>query len=155
MTAGFRAEEISEARAHVQAAEAQVAAIETQLAELTVEAPVDCVIEAIDLQPGDLVAPGAPVVSLLDLRELWVRAYVPENRLNLQTGQTVTVGVDSYPGRRFAGHIAFVAREAEFTPSNAQTPEERSKQVFRIKVILDEGRDELRAGMSADVYLES
>lgn len=152
--AGFRPEEIAEARANLQAADATVAAIQQQLRELTVNAPVDSVVEAIDLQPGDLVSPGAPVVSLLDLRELWVRAYVPENRLNLQLGRQVELRVDSFPGRRFSGHVAFVSREAEFTPSNAQTPEERSKQVFRIKVVIDEGRDVLRAGMSADVFLE-
>lgn len=154
MQAGFRAEEIAEAAAQVQAAEATVAVIERQIGELNVVTPVESIVEAIDLQPGDLIAPNAPVVSLLDLRELWVRAYVPENRLDIQLGQKVTLRVDSFPGRRFAGHVSFVSRDAEFTPSNAQTPEERSKQVFRIKVIIDEGRDVLRAGMSADVFLD-
>jgi HlyD family secretion protein len=83
-----------------------------------------------------------------------VRAYLPENRLDLQLGQKATLRVDSFPDRRFAGHISFISRAAEFTPSNIQTPEERIKQVFRIKVMLDEGLDVLRAGMAADVFLE-
>jgi multidrug resistance efflux pump len=90
----------------------------------------------------------------MDTSELWVRAYLPENHLDVQVGQKVAVSVDSFPGRRFDAHISYVARQAEFTPGNVQTPEERSKQVFRIKVTLDSGLQELRPGMAADVWLE-
>jgi multidrug resistance efflux pump len=154
LEAGSRPEDIAEAEAMVESARAAVAVIERQIAELTVAAPLDCIVEAVDLRPGDLVSPNAPVISLTDPSELWVRAYVPESRLGVQLDQKVSVRVDSFPNRRFAGHISYIARDAEFTPSNVQTPEERSKQVFRIKVLLDEGRDVLRAGMSADVFLE-
>ncbi len=154
LEAGSRAEDIAEAEATAESARAAVAVIERQTAELTVVAPLDCIVEAVDLRPGDLISPNAPVISLTDLSELWVRAYLPENRLGVQIDQKVAVRVDSFPQRRFAGHISFIARDAEFTPSNVQTPEERSKQVFRIKVLLDEGRDALRAGMSADVFVE-
>ncbi len=154
LKAGFRGEEISEAQARVQAASAAVESILRRLAETELKAPFDGVIEAADLEPGDLIAANAPVISLLDSRTLWVRAYVPENRLDLKLDQRVSLRVDAFPDRRFAGHIGFIARQAEFTPSNAQTPEERSKQVFRIKVLIDEGREMLRAGMSADVFLE-
>jgi multidrug resistance efflux pump len=146
LKAGTRPEEIAEAQA-------ALAALDRQIAELTVKAPVDGVIEAVDLQPGDLVAANAPVLSLMDVSHLWVRAYVPENRMSLAPGQQVSVSVDSLPGRSFRGRIGFVSRQAEFTPNNVQTPEERSKQVFRIKVDLEEGLDVLRAGMSADVWL--
>jgi hypothetical protein len=79
----------------------------------------------------------------------------PENHLSLKLGQAVRITVDSFPGRTFAGRIAFVTRRAKFTPSNVQTPEDRSQQVFRIKVNLIEGLDVLRPGMAADVWLES
>jgi len=151
---GYRSEEIAQAAAQVRAAQAAVETIQRQIDELTITAPCDCIVEAVDLQPGDLVQPSAPVVALIDPSKMWIRAYVPENRLALSIGQKVFVRVDSFPDRRFAGHVAFVSRQAEFTPSNVQTPEERSKQVFRIKVLLDEGLDVLRAGMSADVFLE-
>jgi len=151
---GYREEEIDEARATLEAERAAVRAIERQVAELVVRAPVAGVVETVDLLPGDLVAAGAPALSLLDTSRLWVRAYVPENRLDLALGDRVEVAVDSYPGERFAGEVVFVAREAEFTPGNVQTPEERSKQVFRIKVDLREGLERLRAGMAADVVLE-
>jgi hypothetical protein len=84
--------------------------------------------------------------------ELWVRAYLPE-RLQLKLGQTVPVTVDAFPDE-LTGEVTFVSREAEFTPSNVQTPEERSKQVFRIKVTLRDGLDQVRPGMSADVWLK-
>lgn len=152
---GFREEDIAAAAAQAAAAAARVAAIRVQLDELTVRSPCDCVVETIDLRSGDLVSANAPSVSLLDLSSLWVRAYVPEDRLGVvRLGQSVPIVVDSFPGERFTGRITFISQEAEFTPRNVQTPEERSKQVFRIKVTLDaEGRDRLRVGMGADVLL--
>ncbi len=152
---GSRIEEIAEAEAAVKTAEAGMRAIERQIEELEVKAPIDGAIEAIDLQPGDLVGANAPVISVMDLSQLWVRAYLPENKLAVKVGDPVEVTVDSYPGERFAARITFVSRQAEFTPGNVQTPEERSKQVFRIKVMLEAGRDRLRPGMAADVWFPS
>lgn len=154
MQAGFRAEDQAQAASAVAAAEASLAAIETQLAELSITAPVDGLIEAVELRPGDLVGANTPAISLMDTTALWIRAYVPENHLNLAVGQKLAITVDSFPGRSFQGHVSFISRQAEFTPGNVQTPEDRSKQVFRVKVLLDEGLEELRPGMSADVWLE-
>ena len=151
---GSRVEEIAESEAAVESAKAAVRAIQRQVDELSVKAPVDGAVEAIDLRPGDLVGANAPVISVMDLSQLWVRAYVPENRLSIKVGDPVEVTVDSFPGERFAARITFASRQAEFTPGNVQTPEERSKQVFRIKVTLDSGRDRLRPGMAADVWLK-
>jgi multidrug resistance efflux pump len=150
---GSRTEDIDEAKAAADAADAAVAAVDRQIEELVVRAPSDGVVDAVELRPGDLVAPNAPVLTIVDGARLWVRAYVPENRLDVQIGQELEVSVDSFPGRRFKAHVTFVAREAEFTPGNVQTPDERSKQVFRVKVEFGEGRDVLRPGMSADVWL--
>jgi multidrug resistance efflux pump len=151
---GSRVEDIAEAKAAVEAAEAVLRVIDDQIAELTIESPVNGTVEAVDLQAGDLVAANAPVLSLMDTSRLWVRAYVPENRMNLQVNQLVRVRADSFPKREFKAHVSFISRQAEFTPGNVQTPEERSKQVFRIKVDLDDGLDVLRPGMSADVILD-
>lgn len=142
------------AKASVEAAEAAAKALEKQIAELVVRSPVEGIVEAIDLQPGDLVSANAPVMSLMDTRNLWVRAYLPENRLNVEIGRELEITVDSYPNERFLGEVSFIARQAEFTPGNVQTPEERSKQVFRMKVTITKGREMLRPGMSADVWLE-
>ncbi|MBI3837544.1 MAG: HlyD family efflux transporter periplasmic adaptor subunit [Planctomycetia bacterium] len=150
---GYRAEDIAQAKASMESVQAALRTIDRQIEELTIKSPVDGVIEAVELHPGDLVSANAPVISLMDTRSLWVRAYVPENRLRQEVGEKAQVSVDSFPGQRFAAHLSFIARQAEFTPGNIQTPEERSKQVFRIKVVLDEGLDRLRPGMSADVWL--
>lgn len=154
--AGYRAEDVARAEAQVQAAEAQVATIQSRMDELVVRAPTDCLVEAIELQPGDLVAVNAPSVALLDAHRLWVRSYVPEGRLaEVKLGAEVPVRVDSFPGRVFAGKITFIAQQAEFTPRNIQTPEERSKQVFRIKVTMEGPQaEELRVGMVADVHFD-
>lgn len=151
---GYRQEDVAQAEAQVRAAEAAVAAIKRQLDELTIRAPSAGVVEAVDLQPGDLVALNAPVLTLLAAENLWVRAYIPEDRLDLKVGDELKLRVDAYPQRRFSGRVAFISRQAEFTPSNIQTPEERVKQMFRVKIRIEGERGELRAGMSVDVFLE-
>ena len=151
--AGFRPEEVASARAELAAQQAALATLDRRLAELEVRSPVDGVVQAVRLRPGDLVAPGAPAMTVLDRSSLWVRAYVPQRMLAVRLDQVVDVRVDAYPERTFEGRVGFVATRAEFTPRNVQTPEERAKQVFRIKVFLEEGHDDLLPGMTADVRL--
>jgi multidrug resistance efflux pump len=153
---GYRDEEKAQAQAAVAAAQAAVKAIEEQLAETAITSSVEGRVEALELQPGDLVPPNAPVLSLMDVGNLWVRAYIPQSRLDIAVGKQLAVTVDAYPGRTFTGRVSYVSRQAEFTPSNVQTYDERAKQVFRIKVTLDKGDDpqvKLYPGMTADVVL--
>ena len=152
---GYRKEEVAKARGAVEAAEAALRAIDRQVEELTIKAPVDGIIEAVELRPGDLVAANTTAVSIQEAARLWVRAYVPESHLNLNEGDELEISTDSFPKERFRGHVSFVARQGEFIPGNVQTPEDRSKQVFRIKVMIDTGREKLRPGMVADVWLNS
>ena len=152
LTAGTRTEDIEQARAALAATAAARDAVQVQIDELSITAPRAAEIDALDLRPGDIIAPNAPVLTLIDPMDLWVRAFVPENHLDIQVGQRVSISTDSYKRRRFPARITFIARQGEFTPSNLQTTEERSKQVFRIKVTLDEGQDLLRPGMAADVW---
>lgn len=151
---GYRKEDVAQAQAAVDAAKASLEVVEQQLRELEVKAPLDGRIEAIELQPGDLVAAGAPMLSMLNTKEPWIRAYVPENRLDIAPNAQVKVTIDSFPGKEFTGRVVFVAWQAEFTPSNVQTPEERSKQVVRIKVRIGNPPADLRPGMSGDVWLD-
>lgn len=151
--AGYRKEEIEQASATVGAATEAVAIVERQIQELEVKSPGECFVDAVNLHPGDLVIAGAPILTLLNMSDLWVRAYVPEDRLGLKIGARISMRVDAYPGREFQGRLVFIARQAEFTPSNAQTSEERVKQVFRVKVALEDSGNDLRPGMPADVYL--
>jgi multidrug resistance efflux pump len=154
MTNGYRAEEKVQAQAAVAGARASVQVIERQMDELQIHSPVEGIVESMDLQPGDLVMASAPAVTLMDYGNLWVRAYVPEDRLGIALGDEFPITVDAYADKQFTGRVIFVARQGEFTPRNVQTPEERSKQVFRIKVKLDADLRELRPGMSADVWLD-
>jgi multidrug resistance efflux pump len=153
---GYRQEEVEEAQAALEAAKAAEAALQKQFDELTIHASVTGIVEALELQPGDLVAPNAPVLSLLDAGRMWVRAYVPQGRLDIHPGQKLRVTIDAYPGRDFQGEVTFVSRQEEFTPSNVQTYDERAKQTYRIKVTLNQAADskiELHPGMTGDVWL--
>jgi multidrug resistance efflux pump len=150
--AGARAEEITRAEAKVQAAEAALRAFDRQLDETRITSPLDGVVDAIDLRPGDLVAANQPLLSLLDPAAIYVRAWLPESMLVLEPGAEVEVAVDAWPERHFRARVRFVSRYAEFTPGNIQTQDERQKQVFRVEVDLLEGHDQLRPGMCADVW---
>jgi multidrug resistance efflux pump len=152
---GYRLEDIAAAQAAYDSAAAAVAIVEDRIDELSIKSPVAGSVEALELEPGDLVAAGAPVMSVLDSSHYWIRTYVPQKWMNLKLGQQVSVTVDSIPGRIFPAEITFISRQAEFTPSNVQTPEERAKQVFRIKATLKEGLEVLRPGTSADVWLDN
>ena len=152
---GFRSEDIEQAKAARDAAAAALDAIRVQKKELTILAPSDGTIDSLDLQPGDLVGPNAPVMTMLSSRNLWVRAYVPQRFLQLRVGQKLRVTLDSFPGQDFDGEVTFISDQAEFTPSNVQTPDDRAKQVYRIRVTLEDDSGKLRAGMTANVWLDS
>jgi len=136
-------------------ARAQLADIEAQLAEMQVVAPSDCVVEVLSVKVGDILVPpfNQEVATLLLPQHLWVRVYVPEPWLGkIKIGDQVRVRVDSFPGKDFPGVVEQVNRQAEFTPRNVQTVEDRIRQVFGVKIRLPNNDDRLRAGMSADVY---
>jgi multidrug resistance efflux pump len=152
---GYRKEEITQARSEMEAARARLEQIQTQLDETVIKAPVDALVEALDLQPGDLVGAGKPVATLLRQGSLWVRAYLPEARLGfVQPGSKVKVRVDSFPDKEFPGVVRRVHRQGEFTPRNIQTHEERVLQVFQVEVVIDDAEQVLRPGMSADVTIQ-
>ncbi len=140
------------ARMRIVQTRAQLSEIEAELRELDVDAPNDCVLEILNVKVGDVLAPNQEVATLILPQHLWVRVYVPEPWLgHLKLGQSVHARVDSFPGEDFAGMIEQINRQAEFTPRNVQTVEDRIRQVFGVKIRLQNHDDKLRAGMSADV----
>ena len=150
---GTRREELAAARAAVEGARADLAHLERERAELEVRAPAAGRIESIDLRPGDLVAPNQPVATLLEADELWVRVYVPEPSLaRVRVGQRALVRVDTFPERDFPGRVVEIRHTAEYLPRNVQTLDQRSDQVFAVKVALERAA-ELRPGMAAFVTL--
>jgi HlyD family secretion protein len=145
LLAGTRPERLAQARA-------QQAELDAQLREMNIAAPTNCVLEVLSVKVGDVLAPNQPIATLLLTNHLWVRVFVPEPWLgHLKLAAAVNVRVDAFPGKDFAGVVEQVAREAEFTPRNVQTVGERVKQVFGVKVRLDNPEGQLRAGMAADV----
>jgi HlyD family secretion protein len=146
LVAGTRPERIAQV-------EAQLVEVRTQLAEMSVTAPTNSILEVLHVKLGDVVGPNREIATLIFPQHTWVRVYVPEPWLgHLKLGQEVQVEVDSFPGKPFRGEIEQIARAAEFTPRNVQTVSERVKQVFGVKVRLPKAGDELRPGMAADVY---
>ncbi len=144
---------VAAAQTRVIQARAQLADVEAQLAEMQVKAPSDCVLEVLNVKVGDVLAANREVATLLLPQHLWVRVYVPEPWLGLiKIGDHVRVRVDSFRGKDFDGAVEQVNRQAEFTPRNVQTVEDRIRQVFGVKIRLPSGDDRLRAGMAADVY---
>jgi HlyD family secretion protein len=134
-------------------ARAQLADIDAQWKEMQVLAPAESILEVLNVKVGDVLPGNGEVATLLLPQHLWVRVYVPEPWLGLiKIGDQVRVRVDSFPGKDFPGVVEQVNRQAEFTPRNVQTVEDRIRQVFGVKIRLPNDDDRLRAGMAADVY---
>jgi HlyD family secretion protein len=147
---------VEAAQMRVTQARAQLADVDAQLAEMEVKAPTDSVLEVLSVKVGDVLPANREVATLLLPEHLWVRVYVPEPWLGLiKIGDHVRVRVDSFPGKDFDGVVEQVNRQAEFTPRNVQTVEDRIRQVFGIKVRLPNADDRLRAGMAADVFFSN
>ena len=143
LLAGTRVERIEQARA-------RLAELDAQWREMRIVAPTNCVLEVLGVKVGDVLPPNREIATLLLTEHLWVRVYVPQPWLGeIQIGQKVRVKADAFPTKKFEGVVEQVSRAAEFTPRNVQTPGERLKQVFGVKVRLSSA--ELRAGMSVDV----
>lgn len=146
-----------EQRQQLEAAVAQAQAAEKlarfNLERTAVKAPVAGVVVRRLVEPGALIAPGAALVTLANLDDLWLKVYVPENQLNqVKLGMRVGVRVDAYPHRRFRAEVVHLNDQAEFTPRNVQTKKERATTVYAVKLRLLEGlAGELKPGMPADV----
>lgn len=150
---GSRPEEIQAARASVALAQARLAQAEKAIADCTISAPLAGVITTKSAEAGEVTAIGAPLATLSRLDEVWLSLYIPEDKLSgVKTGGKATVKVDGDPVR-YTGVITFISPEAEFTPRNVQTPDERVKLVYRIKVTLPNPRRIFKPGMPADGYL--
>lgn len=146
---------VEQARAAVAQAEANLALLDTQIAKLTVTAPVDGVILTRSVEAGEFVQPGATAFVLGQLQDLTITVFVPEDRFGeIKIGQTATVTVDSFPGLTFTATVIRISDKAEFTPRNVQTVEGRSSTVFAIKLSISNTDGKLKIGMPADVVFK-
>lgn len=153
--AGTRPEQIAAARAAVQQAEAQEARTRAALEDAVVIAPFDGRVTVKHRQPGEVVGPGVPVLTLQNPDDRWVRIYVREDRIGtVQVGQAASIRSDTYVDRTYEGRVTVIGSEAEFTPRNVQTQEERTRLVYPVKVRITGDPDfELKPGIPADVEL--
>lgn len=149
-----RPEELRAAAAQLRQAEASVDVLRRQVEDAYLVAPIGgTVIEKV-AEPGELVAAGTPVVTLADLSRAYLRIYVPETELGrVRPGQSVAIYTDTYPDRPLEGRVTFIAPEAEFTPKNVQTREERVKLVYEVKIDVPNPDGVLKPGMYADAVL--
>ncbi|MHB8707934.1 MAG: efflux RND transporter periplasmic adaptor subunit, partial [Desulfuromonadales bacterium] len=152
---GFRQEEIDQARARLQQTEEALALARTRLGYAELAAPLSGVVLSENVEPGEFVAAGTPVVTIGELDPVWLRAYINESDLGrVKLGQTARVTTDTYPDKTYRGTVTFIAQDAEFTPKNVQTDKERVKLVYRIKITLANPEQELKPGMPADAQID-
>jgi HlyD family secretion protein len=144
-------------KAQIEQARAQVAYMDTVIADGTVTAPLGGVILEKSAEIGEVVAAGTTIATLGDIHKPWLRGYIrQQDQGRVKLGMKVRVTTDSYPDKIYEGRLSYIASEAEFTPKQIQTPEERVKLVYRIKVEVENPRQELKLNMpaSAEILLD-
>ena len=152
LQAGTRREDLDAARARVDAADAQIALLEKSRSDAVIKATAAGVVTQKLADTGEQVAPLMPVVVVTDLDNAWANLFVPEPMIpRITIGQTATVLTDA--GDRIQGKVTYISPQAEFTPRNVQTADERSKLVYRIKVSVDNRAGILKVGMPVDAEL--
>ena len=138
----------------IRRSKAQVDISQTQLADTEVYSPIGGVVLVKSAEPGEVLAAGTTVVTIGDLEHPWLRAYINETDLGrVKLGQKVRLTTDSFPGKEYWGKISFLSSEAEFTPKQIQTKEERVKLVYRIKIDVDNSSHELKNNMPVDAEI--
>ena len=153
--AGPRKEEIEQARAQLAAVEQALELARQQLADTVLKSPAGGVVLSKAAEPGAYLNPGTPVVTVGQLDEVWLRGYINETDLGrIRLQQPARVTTDTYADKVYPGKVSFISDQAEFTPKTVQTYEERVKLMYRVKISLDNPRQELKAGMPADAIVE-
>jgi HlyD family secretion protein len=150
-----REQELATRRAEIARSKASLELIDTQLADTIATSPVDGVVLVKSADVGEVLAAGATVVTIGDIDHPWLRGYINETDLGrVKIGSKARLTTDTYPGKVYNGRVSFIASEAEFTPKQIQTQQERVKLVYRIKIEVDNPQHELKSNMPADATIE-
>ncbi len=151
---GPRKETIDQAQARLQQAKETLALAETRLGYAILISPISGIVLSKNIEPGEYVSPGTPVVTVGNLEQVWLRAYINETDLGrIKIGQKVHIISDTYPEKLYEGEISFISSETEFTPKTVQTEKERVKLVYLIKITIQNPNMELKSGMPADAEI--
>ena len=149
-----REQDLAARRAEIGRSQASIALIDSQLADNIAASPVDGVVLVKSADVGEVLAAGTTVVTVGDIEHPWLRGYVNETDLGrVKLGSKARIITDSYPGKTYNGRVSFIASEAEFTPKQIQTQQERVKLVYRIKIDIDNPKHELKSNMPADAEI--
>ena len=149
-----REEDLAARRADIAHSRASLALIDWQLSDTVAASPVDGVVLVKSADVGEILAPGTTVVTIGDIDHPWLRGYINETDLGkVRIGSQARVTTDSYPGKVFHGRVSFIASEAEFTPKQIQTQQERVKLVYRIKIDVENPGRALKSNMPADAEI--
>jgi HlyD family secretion protein len=149
-----REQELDTRHAEIGRSKASLALIESQISDTTASSPVDGVVLVKSADVGEVLAPGSTVVTVGDIDHPWLRGYVNETDLGkVKLGSKARVTTDSYQGKVYEGRVTFISSEAEFTPKQIQTQQERVKLVYRIKIEIANPRHELKSNMPADAEI--
>jgi HlyD family secretion protein len=142
------------AQATVDTLQASLELADIKLAYADLKSPLDGFVMAKSAEAGEVMQVGAPVFTVADLKDIWLTAYINETDLGkVKLNQEAEVTTDTYPGKIYKGRVSFISQEAEFTPKQIQTKEERTKLVYRIKITIDNTEMELKPGMPADAAI--
>jgi HlyD family secretion protein len=152
---GARQSEINAAKAAVEQASASVDAIEKRISDAVIKSPINGFSTLINYEKGEIVNAGAVLTRVVDLQNVWTKVFINEIDLGkVQLNQDVTIKVDSFKDKRFIGRVSYISPEAEFTPKNIQTKEERVKLVYAVKIAINNGDLLLKQGMQCDVLIK-
>jgi HlyD family secretion protein len=152
---GPRKEAIEQARGQLGQARASLELARVQLGYAILTSPLNGVVLSDNIESGEYVQPGTPILTIGDLVNVWLRVYINETDLGrVKLGQKVRVSTDTWPGKFYEGRVSFISSEAEFTPKNVQTEEERVKLVYRMKIDIHNPEMELKPGMPADAWID-
>ena len=147
-------QELVTRRAQTEQARAQVSVIEAQLADAVSSSPINGVVLVKSAEAGEVLAAGTTFLTVGEMDRPWLRAYISEQDLGrVRLGSPAQLTTDSFPGKIYPGRIVFISSEAEFTPKQIQTPEERVKLVYRIKIEVENPGHELKLNMPAEAEI--
>jgi RND family efflux transporter MFP subunit len=148
-------EQLAVAESQIEVARSALGVVQAQMQKLALIAPIDGILLSRSVEPGEVVAPGAPLLTLAQLDDLTITVYVPEDRYGtINLGQTARMTVDSFPGEVFEANVIRIASQAEFTPRNVQTEEGRKTTVFAVELAVINPEGKLKPGMPADVKFD-
>jgi len=149
-----REQELTTRRAEIGRSKGSLELIDSQMADTVAASPVDGIVLVKAADVGEVLAPGTSVVTVGDIDHPWLRGYVNETDLGkVKLGSRAIVTTDSYPGKIYQGRVTFISSEAEFTPKQIQTQQERVKLVYRIKIQIENPQHELKSNMPADAEI--